>query len=392
VLYPASLMVLVLPAAHLSQTLFLRNAPQLSLLKKLAVVNYRFIVQKRRTSAAYLLGWGIVVPLALYFPYVLIGTLQIHSKCIKIAARSSAFIVGFRTVEAIYETSPDTVETSLATYVTYYSTLLHFQWDPKMTTRRKITARELLSNVGLVVAVFHLLSLVLSFEMHYNFEPFSSSKVKLEEFHFNADLLSLAHLGNAYCLAVLTYLTLSFGMELTCLSEQLKGYYTSPVFLNPLFTSRSPSEFWGRKWNLIIHKILKHGAYRPARQLFAGPEAAVVLTFVVSGLVHDYTWSLMFYQHEHTRDADGRCVDCFTPILFKLTAFFAWNGAVMLLERPLGPVFQKYTRRLPTVLVSTLVMLTALPVSHWYSGDWAKGGYFHDLSIGLWQIRKLTTA
>jgi hypothetical protein len=45
--------------------------------------------------------------------------------------------------------------------------------------------------------------------MHHSFEPWSSP-VKLEEFHFNTDLLSTAHLLNAYCLGVLTYLTLLF--------------------------------------------------------------------------------------------------------------------------------------------------------------------------------------
>lgn len=365
---------------------------QIALQSLFAVINYRFIVPNRRTSAAYLLGWGVIIPIALYFPYMIIETLQIHSKVIKMAAGTSSFIIGFRTVEAMYGTSPHTVETSLTTYLNYYSTLLHFEWDPKTSTRRKIKARELLVNAGLLMAVFHLLSLVLSFELHYNFEPFLSSKVKLNEFHFNSDLLSPAHLGNAYCLAVLTYLTLFFGFELTSLGEQFKGYYTPPVFFNPLYTSRSPSEFWGRKWNLMIHKILKHGAYLPARQFFVRPHAAVVLTFVVSGLIHDYVWSLMFHQHEHMRDANGQCLDCFAPILLKLTAFFAWNGLVMLLERPFGPFFQTYTQRLPTVMVSTLVVLTALPVSHWYSGDLAVGGYFHDLSIGVWQIRKLTTS
>jgi hypothetical protein len=225
---------------------------------------------------------------------------------------------------------------------------------------------------------------VLSLEMNYNFEPFaSSSPVKLEDFHFNLDLLSPAHLGNTYCLAVLTYLTLTFGFELAVLGEQIKGYYTPPVFSNPLFTSTSPSDFWGRKWNKMIHRILKYGAFEPARQFVSVP-AAVVFTFVVSGLVHDYSWSLIFYQH-------GKCLDCFVPVLLKLTAFFAWNGVVMLLERPLGPYVRPLTSRLPVAVVSTLVVLTALPVSHWYSGDWAKGGYFADLSIGVWQIRKLST-
>jgi hypothetical protein len=352
-----------------------------------AAIIYHFIVQQRRTTAAYLLGWGLILPLVLYFPYVLLEVLDIQNMVIKMASGTTTFIIGFRTAEAMYDTSPHTVETSVGTYMVYYTTLLHFEWDENTKKRRAVTGKEL-RRIGQNVIVFALvLSCVLSFEMHHNFEPWSSP-VKLEEFHFNTDLLSVAHLLNAYCLAVLTYLTLLFAFELTSFGDQAKGYYTKPVFSNPLFTSRSPSEFWGRKWNMMIHNILKYGAYLPARQ-YVSKEMAVVWTFRVSGLVHDYVWSLLFYQHEHTKNEDGVCLDCFVPTVLKLTAFFFWNGTVMLLERPIGKYLSPITKHIPTPILSTLVVLTALPVSHWYTGDWAKGGYFKDLSIGLWQIRQI---
>jgi hypothetical protein len=144
-----------------------------------------------------------------------------------------------------------------------------------------------------------------------------------------------------------------------------QGLDTKPVFSNPLSTSRSPSEFWGRKWNLMIHRILKFGAFLPARQ-YVSNEMAVLWTFIVSGLVHDYVWSLLFYQHEHTKNEDGVCLDCFVPAVLKLTAFFFWNGAVMLLERPIGRVPESHHEAYPDSNMSTLVVFTALPVSHWY--------------------------
>jgi hypothetical protein len=33
--------------------------------------------------------------------------------------------------------------------------------------------------------------------------------------------------------------------------------------------------------------------------------------------------------------------------------------------------------------------LTALPVSHWFTGDWVVGGYFADFTLALWRIKKL---
>lgn len=60
----------------------------------------------------------------------------------------------------------------------------------------------------------------------------------------------------------------------------------------------------------------------------------------------------------------------------------------MLLDKPIGKLapVQWMARNLPTVVVSTLVVLTVLPVAHWFSGDWIVGQYFRDSSRGLFHI------
>ena len=116
---------------------------------------------------------------------------------------------------------------------------------------------------------------------------------------------------------------------------------------------------------------------------------AIVATFCLSGLLHDYCWSLIFYHHEHEYDDNGHCVDCFLPIVWKQTAFFVYNGIIMLLERPVTrhvSIIPKMSKTLPLPVLSTLVTLTALPVVHWFAGDWIIGGYFKDFPIGLFKI------
>jgi hypothetical protein len=137
----------------------------------------------------------------------------------------------------------------------------------------------------------------------------------------------------------------------------------------------------------MVHRILKHGTFLPARQFFS-KEIAIALTFLASGLLHEYSWSLVFYHHTSMHDETGTCPDCFTPYPFKLTAFFLWNGFIMLLERPIGKYFG-FTASWPTPVVCTLMLLTSLPVSHWMIGDWAVGRYYTDFAIGVWHIRKL---
>lgn len=351
-----------------------------------ASVIYTCIVKHRKTTFSYLIGYGAVIPLALYMPYEILEFLDVQNKIVRLSLVTLGTVVGFRTMEAMYGTSPATVESSLGTYVTYYSSLMHFEWDPKTKMRRKIKKAELIATVTKIFVHYHLVSLLMSIELHYDFQPFEST-VQLDGFNLRWDLLSVSHLLNVYVLAGLTYLVLCTGFELTAFAENAKGFYTKPIFLNPLFSSRNPSKFWGQRWNLMIHRILKHGAYLPAR-LFVSKQIAIALTFCASGLLHDYTWSLVFYHHTSKRDETGVCPECFTPYPLKLTAFFLWNGVVMLLERPVGKLFW-FTSNWPTPIVCTLMLLTALPISHWYTGDWAVGGYFADFSLALWHIRKL---
>jgi Membrane bound O-acyl transferase family len=175
-----------------------------------------------------------------------------------------------------------------------------------------------------------------------------------------------------------------FPPSIQAFAENAKGLYTKSIFHNPLLTSRTPTEFWGTKWNLMIHRILKHGVYLPVRKVCPVRWVAVTATFVMSGLLHEYCWSLIFYR---PATAGEDCPTCYTPIPLKLTLFFLWCGVVMLLERPVKP-YLTFAKALPTPLVATIqLVLLALPISHWFTGDWAVGGMFSDFALALWTIK-----
>jgi Membrane bound O-acyl transferase family len=374
-----------------------------------AVVNYYSIVVPRRrrqelqskdkgaslfsTLSYFIVGWAVVVPITLYFPYLVLETLHIRNKCIKLATGTTTLIVLFRTMEAMYGTSPHTVESSLSTYIIYYSSAVHFVWDAASGRRRRLSLAQLARNIGGLLATAMLLSALLSLEFHYKFEPFPSSNVDLQDFGLSWNLFSWSHMANMYVLAVLTYYSLSFGLCLSAIGEEIKGCIaTEPIFLNPLWTSSSPSEFWGRKWNRMVHTQLKYGVFKPALQFVSAP-MALMATFVMSGLFHDYAWTLMYYKYaidDCQGDNASDNFNCYTPAPLKLTAFFLWNGIIMLLEKtPVGTMLGSWTAKWPRPVVSTLVVLTGLPVSHWYMGDWVRGGFFADLSIGMWILRKV---
>ena len=340
---------------------------------------------------SYLLGYGVIIPLSLYIPFQMLEFFLVHNANVKLAFATLPMIVSFRTIEAMHGTSPAVVETSVGTYMVYYSTVSHFEWDAETKARRKITSGELVGALMRIAYFFTGVSLWLSFMMHVNFQPMQSN-IPLDSFHLSWDLLSPAHIVNTYCLAVLTYFVLATGFELTTFGEQVKGYATKNIFDNPLFSSRSIREFWGRKWDLMIHRVLKHGAFLPAKKAFEESGTTIsyamgmVAAFLASGLLHEYCWAVIFYQYAPAEEQSA--ASSFSPIPLKLTLFFLYNGLTMFIEHHYGRHIT-FFETWPSLVVSTLLVLTALPISHWFTGDWALGGFFSDFAIGLWHIRKL---
>jgi hypothetical protein len=222
----------------------------------LAAIIYKFIIGQRGTIQTYLLGWGVIFPFVIMFPYWLLETFDIRNKVVKLAAGTIFSIVGFRCIEAMYDCSPPIVESSLTNYMLYYTTACPFDWDKTTQTVRKVTQREVIGMLIKFYLHFTMLGLVLSFLMHFNFQPFESN-VKFDEWNLTWDLLSPAHLANSYLIAVLTYFNLWVGFEGSALGQNAQGYATKPIFSNPLLTSTTPIDFWTKKWNTMIHLILK---------------------------------------------------------------------------------------------------------------------------------------
>lgn len=349
-----------------------------------SVIIYKFIVKQRGSMTSFLIGYGFICPVVMLMPYELLEFLDLQNRTLKMSLATLPSIVVFRCVEAMHGTSPSEVEFSLQNYVTYYSSLVDFCWDEKTHSRIKITAAQMQTNILRILVHFIAASLVLSYLLAHDFKPFPSN-VELDQWHLTPELLYPGHLANAYLYGVLIFFTLGVGINLTAFGQNAQGWQTTDVFRNPLWSSYCPSEFWGKKWNLVVQGALKRGAFRPLRLYMPAP-LAMIGCFLVSGLLHDYTWSLIFY---HSRNSTKDPV--FIPILWKQCAFFLYCGVTMILERPIGRMFgiRTLVQHLPMPIVSTCVVFTALPVAHWYSGDWIVGGYFQDFSLGLFRINKV---
>lgn len=64
--------------------------------------------------------------------------------------------------------------------------------------------------------------------------------------------------------------------------------------------ARSPRDFWGRRWNLVVHDMVLRHVFMPAGGL-RRPLRATVWVFVISGLLHEvFVLAALGHPSEHT--------------------------------------------------------------------------------------------
>lgn len=353
---------------------------------------YEAIVKRRGTIGSYIIGWGFVIPISIYLPFYLLEVLDLRNKVLCLGSSIAMSVIFFRCIEAMYGTSPHVVEWSISNYCGYYSSMVPYAWSSKTKQREKPTGMQLLRIF--MERMFNLLacSLVLSIMIHYEYKPFEDA-VELKNFNVSKDLLSLGHLKNSYAIIFLLYFTLNTMFETNAFGENVKGFATEPLFDAPLTRSKTPTEFWTKRWNLMTHRLLQGGIFEPLKFCFDDNRVPMFLTFVASGLYHEFVWFTIFYNQKYLYDKNGVCSDeanCYDFKFGRVTAFFAYTGIVMLLERPmskLAPV-QWLSAHFPTLVIAQLLVCLHTPVVKWYGGDWIEGGLFDDLSIMLFLVRK----
>ena len=139
-------------------------------------------------------------------------------------------ILCFRCLEAMYGTSPNVTESSIWNYCCYYSNMVRFEigfllacypswnethqhnffnsfhspcdkapyvWSTKARGIEKTSGTIFFNSFIERLFNFVALSLVLSFLMHFDFEPFED-RIALTGFNVSRDLFSLGHLYNSY--------------------------------------------------------------------------------------------------------------------------------------------------------------------------------------------------
>jgi len=341
-----------------------------------ALFIYEAIVKRRGSIASYMIGWGFVIPASLYLPFYLMDILDLRNKAMCLCSSILMTVISFRCIEAMYDTSPEFVELSTTNYCSYYTSMAPFVWSPESKKIQRITGVQLMRWSMERLTNFIAFSIVLSVLIHFEYKTCEDS-VSLTSFNFGPDLLSTGHLCNSYLMTLLFYFGLNNLFGLGAAKVVLSGFDAKPVFDSPLTKSKTPTEFWTKRWNHMVHLVLKTGVFQPTNKCVGNQRVAVFFTFVVSGLYHEYCWAAMFYNQKYLYDANGICVnkDCYELKFGRVTAFFAYVGLVMMLERPLKnlSIVKWLSSRLPTIVIAQFLVCLHVPFVKWYGGDWIEG-------------------
>ncbi|KAK7363809.1 hypothetical protein VNO77_05976 [Canavalia gladiata] len=168
-----------------------------------------------------------------------------------------------------------------------------------------------------------------------------------------SDQIPTIIINSFYCIHIYIILDLILTM-VSALVQTLLGVQSDTHFNQPYLAS-SLQDFWGRRWNLSVNHILRLSVFKPTQEIAMrvfGPQNAALLavfvTFVVSGLVHEFIFCYL-----------GRA----RPT-WEITLFFVLHGLCILIElslkKKLPPRFL-----LPRVVSGPLTLGFIMLTAYW---------------------------
>ena len=240
----------------------------------------------------------------------------------------------------------------------------------KYSTKQEMMTR-LKCFVTKIVGMFVLLTYLLNTKTNTSWDGSPSSSF-------------FQNLMTSYTYLWFLYFWASFCFDFNTLPSYLstkhnKGIGNRPLsfydgFRNPLLESRTLQSLWGSKWNVPVHVLLKHGVYLPCRHVYGiNKTISLLATFVASGILHEYVFSLHNSQYYVAGNA---------------MLFFLTMGVAMLFEdwfwKLEYPAVQKLATLLsyvPTPIISIVVsLIICIPFEPLFVRSWILSGFIPAIS------------
>jgi len=349
-----------------------------------ALTIYKFVIQRRETLSSFLVGYGVVLPILLYVPFALCNSLDLRNATIIMSAAAGPQLLVFRCLEAMHGRIPEFASKSAGRYALYFASTVQFEFDPDTHEAVPFTAKRAVSKTTKTTRLFLEASILYSILLPYDFSVFPRRTIR-----HPLDLFHWGNIANNWIMAYLTSICLEVGSDgIGLATSLLSGISTIQLNFSPMTRSACPSEFWGRRWNVLVSSALKRGVFVPFRIYGFGRPVAAMATFVASGLLHEYLITVMttiiFREN-------GRIPPKSVGLYGKHLLFFVWNAVVLILEVPLKdarPV-RWISRNVPALVKTQLVILTVLPLAHLFTDVYVDIGLYSDFAVGFPLVRTL---
>jgi Membrane bound O-acyl transferase family len=306
----------------------------------------------------YLLGWLVLLPVWIILPPLAVSELGVTNSIMRFClCVISPTISIFRILEAMYGFAPSHVMSSCGAYSLYFTSPLLLV---PPTTKHRIWRPAIFYHLPLFLTGLFISGLyqsLLLLLIPYGTGP-GSTPLHLYTWSALWDL-QIWYVTLSYAILLELYLS-TFAAGLAMTTVLLTGHETQVFSKSPLFLSTSPSDFWGRRWNLLIHACLKRGIYQPIRSLGGPAVLAVVSAFAASGLFHEWLLPAVMPLYPHTHGTT--------------MAFFLWQAMLIVLERIFAP--RVGTLGLPRPLRTMCVIALGLPPGHWFLDSYLRSQFF----------------
>lgn len=204
-------------------------------------------------------------------------------------------------------------------------------------------------------------------------------------------IFNLRRQRDSLCYALNFQLTLTtYGIGFQLIFSLLTGRKVRYLMENPLLCSQSVQEFWGGRWNRLIHECLKNGVYKPLRfSLKCNQLTAVLAAFFASGLFHEWLLPCTFSKLDMKSRRFGGAM-----------LFFLWQAGLIVIEAWLQRVtfvsreahrssdVGLLRRSLKTTssfatLRTLMIVAAGLPLAHLFFESYVKSDLFLHAQISL---------
>jgi len=364
----------------------------------LSVIVYKFIILRRKSPIAFITAVFVVIPACLYYPVAVITFFGIRNKMVRFCTMLMPIASLFRCSEASFGFSYPGSEASLTNYMIYYSSLVEVIFHSDNKTPVRPSWNSVTPQLKKILASYFCCAAVMSFLQHFD-GWIMHTEVEVNTMdHKLTDIFSVEHFVNIFWLTLFfSLLITTFGGLISMLSVCVHNIDVINAMNNVLAT-KSPSDFWGKRWNMVVHGCLKRGVFKPFRSIFP-TEIALMATFVASALFHEWIILVVCMILDDDTDVNGICGisdinTCYVPHSYgKNLLFFSYQGVLILVEFSLVKLNFDFLNRLhsatPQVVIALLVITAGCPPGHWFFGDYVKSDLFNHAQLGFPFIKVL---